>query len=103
MAPTTGLRSGPPSIGLTTIGGMPEALTLPEGWLTSAEAAALAEIAAGKTVLEIGAWLGRSTVALARSARLVVSVDHHHGPPYDGNGSTLQRFLSNLERLGIKN
>lgn len=78
-------------------------LDLPEGWLSLAEAEVLREMARGKTVLEIGSWLGRSTAALASVARLVVAVDHHHGPPYDGEGSTLGRFLKNLEQREIKN
>ena len=76
---------------------------LPEGWLTEAEAAALADLAKDRVVLEIGSWLGRSTVCMARTAKLVVAVDHHHGPPYDGEGSTLNRFLANLWREQITN
>ena len=76
---------------------------LPEGFLSEAEAERLAELAKGAVVLEVGSWLGRSTVAMARTARLVVAVDHHHGPPYDGEGSTLNRFLKNLETQEIKN
>lgn len=52
-------------------------MPLPEGWLSDAEAAELERLAAGKVVLELGAWKGRSTVALARSADKVVSVDAH--------------------------
>ncbi len=77
--------------------------TLPEGWLTAAESRTLADLAVGRKVLEIGSWLGRSTVVLASVAKTVVAVDHHHGPPYDGEGSTLQRFLGNLHSRDIKN
>lgn len=50
---------------------------LPDGWLSHNEAAELARLAAGKVVLELGAWKGRSTVALASTAMYVVSVDAH--------------------------
>jgi SAM-dependent methyltransferase len=76
---------------------------LPEGWLTEAEAAILQELAAGKVVLEIGSWLGRSTVALARVAEHVVAVDHHRGSPEHGpNVDTLPGFLANLDRHGVR-
>jgi predicted O-methyltransferase YrrM len=90
-------------------------MTLPEGWLTGEEAGALAELARGKVVLELGAWLGRSTVALAKVAELVVSVDHHRGSAEHQPGGvcfdptlvtpagvdTLPRFLSNLRLCGV--
>ncbi len=56
----------------------PDAYRHPEGvpgWLSFAEGRALWELARGKRVLELGRFHGRSTVALAQSARLVVSVD----------------------------
>ena len=88
---------------------------LPPGWLTDAEAAALAELAKDRVVLEVGAWLGRSTVVMAHTAKLVISVDHHRGSrehqalaekseyapglhdPQTGEDSTLRRFLANIE------
>ena len=45
------------------------------GWLSYAEGRSLWELARGKRVLELGRFHGRSTVALAQSAREVVSVD----------------------------
>ena len=54
-------------------------MTLPDGWLSNQEATELQRLAAGKTVLELGAWKGRSTVVLAQVARYVVSVDRHQG------------------------
>ncbi|MBP3954180.1 class I SAM-dependent methyltransferase [Gemmata sp. G18] len=45
------------------------------GWLSCAEGRALWELARDKRVLELGRFHGRSTVALAQSARAVVSVD----------------------------
>lgn len=72
---------------------------LPQGWLTEEEASALCEIAAGKTVLELGSYRGRSTVALAQTAELVVAVDHHHGDAATGGGDTLTAFLQNVRNL----
>lgn len=43
--------------------------------VTNQEALILAELAAGKRVLEIGTGLGVSTVAMAQTAKFVVSVD----------------------------
>ncbi|WP_162670007.1 class I SAM-dependent methyltransferase [Gemmata massiliana] len=45
------------------------------GWLSFAEGQTLWELARDKRVLELGRFRGRSTVALAQSAREVVSVD----------------------------
>ncbi|MBN9122846.1 MAG: class I SAM-dependent methyltransferase, partial [Planctomycetes bacterium] len=45
------------------------------GWLSFAEGRALWDLARGKRVLELGRFHGRSTVALAQSARAVASVD----------------------------
>ncbi len=89
---------------------------LPDGWLTDAEAAALTELAKDRVVLEVGAWLGRSTVVMAHTAKLVISVDHHRGSkehqelaaenyapglhdPQTGEDSTLRRFMANIAGL----
>jgi hypothetical protein len=53
------------------------------GWLHHAEGKALAEMARGKRVLEVGSYCGLSTVCMARTAKHVVSVD-----PHDGRGTT---------------
>jgi len=55
------------------------AVKLPDGWLPDNEARELQRLARGKVVLELGAWKGRSTVALAEVASYVVSVDRHQG------------------------
>jgi predicted O-methyltransferase YrrM len=49
--------------------------------------------------LELGAWKGRSTVALARHAKLVVSVDWHRGDAGTGPGDTLIEYLANIREL----
>jgi SAM-dependent methyltransferase len=66
-------------------------MQLPDGWLPDNEVRELQRLAKGKTVLELGAWKGRSTVALAEVAKYVVSVDRHQGIP--GHGLSLQEYL----------
>jgi len=80
---------------------MSVAETLPLGWLTDAEADYLAREATDKLVLEVGTYLGRSTVAMARTAKCVITVDHHHGPPQDASGPTTERFLANLNDYAV--
>jgi predicted O-methyltransferase YrrM len=79
---------------------------LPFGWLTADEAHALTELARDKQVLEMGSYLGRSTVTMARVAMHVVSVDWHlnskeiidsgHG------GDSLPEFVANLTKHGVR-
>jgi len=52
------------------------------GWLFDNEFLMLSELAKGKDVLEVGCFQGRSTVALAQTARHVTSVDYFHGDDY---------------------
>lgn len=59
---------------------MPE-LVLPRGWLDEAEQEVLRELAQDRVVLEVGSYLGRSTVVLAEVAQKVISVDTHTGNP----------------------
>lgn len=73
---------------------------LPRGWLSADEAAELQRIAAGKTVLELGAWKGRSTVVLAQVAGYVVSVDIHRGISIiPDSGESLTDYLANVRDL----
>lgn len=67
---------------------------LPQGWLTMDEAEVLSTLAAGKVVLELGAYKGRSTVVLAQVADYVVSVDRHRGIEPDHAGDTVDDYLS---------
>jgi predicted O-methyltransferase YrrM len=62
---------------------------------------ALARLAEGKQVLELGSWLGRSTIALASTAKRVYSVDRHTGDKHTGQLETYDRFIFNLERYGV--
>ena len=73
-------------------------MTLPHGWLTRDEADALGALARDRTVLELGAWKGRSTVVLAAAARYVVSVDRHRGIPGHDTDS-LPDYLSHVRDL----
>ena len=74
-------------------------MNLPSGWLTDDEASALAELSQDKVVLELGAWKGRSTTAIASTAKHVVSVDWHHGDPDSGAGDTLTEYMTNVRAL----
>jgi SAM-dependent methyltransferase len=70
--------------------------------LTEAECGLLAELAAGGRVLEVGSWLGRSTIALASAAETVHAVDWHRGDAHTGPLGTLTPFLRNLVRYGAR-
>jgi predicted O-methyltransferase YrrM len=73
-----------------------------DGWLLPEEGKALYELAKDKRVLEIGSYCGKSTICLAKSAKLVVSVDPHDGRGTPRPKNTLAEFISNLERYGVR-
>jgi predicted O-methyltransferase YrrM len=54
------------------------------GFLSEAEGRKLAELAAGKKVVEYGTWCGRSTVCMAQTAAEVHTIDHHRAPLHEG-------------------
>lgn len=68
------------------------------GWLTEAEGRKLAELAAGRTALELGAFKGLSTSYLT-TASLLVSVDWHHGDDDAGHGDSLPDYLATARPL----
>jgi predicted O-methyltransferase YrrM len=72
-----------------------------DGWLTEAEGRALAEVAAGKTVLEIGSYCGRSTICMAQTARAVYAVDTFDGRATPDVRDTFDEFSLNLDRYGV--
>jgi predicted O-methyltransferase YrrM len=72
-----------------------------ESSLTHDECVALAELADGKTTLELGAWRGRSTICMAQTARRLVSVDWHYGDAHAGYLPTLGEYWANLHRYGL--
>jgi predicted O-methyltransferase YrrM len=70
----------------------------------------LADLAQGAVVLEVGACLGCSTIALASTAEHVVSVDWHRGdtqtigwggPPRQYASFSGFQYLDNLMRYGV--
>lgn len=69
--------------------------------VTEAECEQLASLAHDADVLEIGAYYGRSTIALASVARVVHSIDPHRGGPDDAP-DTLPSFLENLRAHGVR-
>jgi predicted O-methyltransferase YrrM len=92
------------------------ALTGVEGWLEDDEAWSLHRAVATfpgsgpLTVVEIGSWKGRSTIALAtgviarEAAGVVVAVDPHRGGVahrLTGEEDTFDQFQANLQRAGL--
>lgn len=71
------------------------------GWLTEREGRELARLANGKTVLEIGAYCGRSTICLAKSAKNVHAIDTFEGTGTPLEGDTLPTFKANIERYKV--
>lgn len=67
--------------------------------MSPAEVLRLRELAAGRRVLELGAWCGHTTIELARVAELVVSVDWHHGDAHAGEQDTLARYMANVRHF----
>jgi SAM-dependent methyltransferase len=72
-----------------------------DGWLFPEEGKALADLSAGKRVLEIGSYCGLSTVCIARTAKSVTAVDYFDGRATPVPGSTFERFTNNLKRYGV--
>jgi len=71
-----------------------------EGWLTSAEGHALARLAEGKKVLEIGSYCGRSTIYISSRAESVDCVDPFDGQATTAPQSTLAKFMVNIKKHG---
>lgn len=72
-----------------------------EGWLHPDEAAKLAELAAGKRVIEVGSYCGLSTVCMARTAEHVAAVDYFDGRATPVPADTLAAFRRNIARHGV--
>ena len=85
-----------------------------DGWLTPAESVflfnAASKIPTDTSILEIGAWKGRSTVLLGLGAMdgnraKVFSIDPHTGSPEQkeryGKINTLSEWKSNVEKAGL--
>lgn len=68
-----------------------ENLKIPVGW----------SVKSLPRLLELGSFLGRSTLTLASSGCLVHSVDWHRGDPHSGVQSSAHGLLDNLTRHGM--
>lgn len=68
--------------------------------ITAEEAAALAVLAEGCRVLEMGAYEGFSTVTMASVAEHVCSVDWHKGDDHSGTYDSWDALRANLRRYG---
>jgi len=73
-----------------------------DGWLLPEEGRALAKLATGKDVLEIGSYCGKSTICLAKTARRVVSIDPHDGTGTPTPRNTWREFNANLVLHGVE-
>jgi len=78
-----------------------------EGWLRPEEAAMLARYAQGQRVIEVGAYHGRSTVAMAPFAKHIIVIDHFHpkcmGGGYDPDSEGVRAiFEKNTRRWAGK-
>jgi hypothetical protein len=73
-----------------------------DGWLLPQEGKALAELARGKRVLEIGSYCGLSTVCMARTAEHVTAVDYFDGRCTAVPSDCLPKFYKSLERHGVR-
>jgi SAM-dependent methyltransferase len=71
------------------------------GWLYPAEGKALAELAHGKRVLEIGSYCGLSTIYMARTAEHVTAMDYFDGRGTPTPRNTLRDFTINIDRYGL--
>lgn len=74
-----------------------------EGWLSQTEGVMLAKLAKGKRVLEIGSYLGRSTICMGQTAAEIVSVDPRDGRATSNEKPTLGEFLNNIAKYQIEN
>lgn len=71
------------------------------GWLLPEEGMALAELATGKRVLEIGSFCGLSTVCMARTAEHVTAVDYFDGRGTAVRGDCKAMFDESLRRHAV--
>lgn len=74
-----------------------------QGYMSDVEIYELLCLAKDATVLEIGAWKGRSTLAMATVAKKVYTIDHFRGDDFAGRGHFLPEFCRNIEASGVKN
>ncbi len=68
------------------------------GWLTETEGEELIRLVEGKVVLEVGTFCGRSTLAMAETARKVLCIDTFADCPEEGMTDTMTEALCNIKR-----
>lgn len=71
------------------------------GWLHEEEAEFLRDAAVDKVVLELGAYCGKSTIAMAQVAKIVHTVDWFRGDPQSKWQYTLPEFAENIARYKV--
>jgi predicted O-methyltransferase YrrM len=71
------------------------------GWLGREEGEYLAQLAAGKRVLEVGSYCGRSTVCMAQAAVSLAAVDPFTGDRTEDVRDTLGEFTQNVIRYDV--
>lgn len=79
-----------------------KARPLIEGWTSNAEAAELARLAAGRQVLEVGAFKGFGTVLMAQAGATVWAIDWHRGDADLGERDTLCAWWTNVRRHHVE-
>lgn len=71
--------------------------------MTEVERDRLVELAANKDVLEVGSWLGYSTIAMALAGAVVHAVDWHRGDPQSGPQDSAAHFLEHVKFHDVRN
>lgn len=69
-----------------------------QGWLSDKEAQALQVIADGARVVEVGCWKAKSSIAMAATAKSVLTIDHFRGDSYTGLAFTLPEAIENIRK-----
>lgn len=72
-----------------------------QGWLSDLEGDKLQQLAKDGVVLEIGCWKGKSTLAMAATAKHVISVDGFNGDNFAGPYDTSKEAKANLAGFNI--
>lgn len=70
-------------------------------WTTQEEGRELQKLAVNKRCLELGAFAGFTTVCMAKTARVVYSVDIHSGWEFVSGKESLPAFLKSLSRHNV--
>lgn len=74
-----------------------------QGWLSDNEAKALQIIAEDSNVIEVGCWKAKSSIAMAATAKTVLTIDHFRGDSYAGAAFTLPEAVENIRKYDIDN